>query len=126
MALDKQYSRRTFQRFDRQLAKLSEKPAAQSVHRFRTHSRRIEALLDAAVLEQNRNDRKLLKLLCRLRKKAGRVRDLDVEISALRSLKIPEDAKRKSNLIRTLADERVGRERKLMKAFTPAVLKEIR
>ena len=40
-------------------------------------------------LEQGRNDKKLLKLLGRLRKKAGRVRDLDVEIAALRQ---PEDS----------------------------------
>ena len=36
------------------------------------------------------NDKKLLKLLARLRKKAGRVRDLDVQSAALRSLKIPQ------------------------------------
>ena len=126
MPLDPQYRHRTFERFDRQLVKLAEKPVAQSVHRFRTYGRRIEALLDSALLEPKWNDRKLLKVLSRLRKKAGRVRDLDVEISALRSLKIPEDAKRKSQLIRTLVEERIGREHKLVKAFDAETIKELR
>ncbi len=72
------------------------------------------------------NDKKLLKLLGRLRKKAGRVRDLDVQSAALRSLKIPQEPGRKSQLMRTLAEERAKREKKLVKALDKKTVAEVR
>ena len=81
-----------------------------------------------ADLADNRssNDKKLLKLLGRMRKKAGRVRDLDVQSAALRSLKIPQESGRKSQLMRTLAEERGKREKKLVKALDKKTLAEVR
>ena len=96
MPIDQERRRTAFRKLDRQLSKLSKGTAPNSIHKFRTYSRRVEALIDQLVPEPNRNDRKLLKLLGRIRKKAGRVRDLDVQMSSLRSLKIPQDAARKS------------------------------
>ncbi len=72
------------------------------------------------------NDKKLLKLLARLRKKAGRVRDLDVQSAALRSLKIPQEPGRKSQLTRTLAEERAKQEKKLLKALDGKAVTEVR
>ena len=126
MPLDQKRSRLAFQKLDRQLTKLATKPAPENVHKFRTYGRRIEALLDALVAHPNRNDRKLLKMLARLRKKAGRVRDLDVQISSLRSLKVPHDAAQKSELIRAMAEERRQRERKLPHAFDKTTLHDLR
>src|ERR1700744_1061177 len=113
MPVDQKRSRLAFQKLDRQLSKLSAGPAPSNVHKFRTYGRRIEAMLDALVAHPNRNDRKLLKLLARLRKKAGCVRDLDVQISSLRSLKVPQEAAQKSELIHALVEERREREKKL-------------
>jgi CHAD domain-containing protein len=72
------------------------------------------------------NDKKLLKLLARLRKKAGRVRDLDVQSAALRSLKIPEQPVRKARLMRTLAEERSQREKRLIKSLDKKTVTEVR
>jgi CHAD domain-containing protein len=96
------------------------------VHRFRTYGRRIEALLDAISPEPRRNDKKLLKLLARLRKKAGRVRDLDVQLSALRNLKMPEAPGQKAQLIQMLSGERIVREDKLRKAFDESTVRQVR
>src|SRR5207245_264853 len=117
MPVDQERRRLPFQKLTRQLTKLATKPAPENVHKFRTYCRRVEALLDQLVPEPNRNDKKLLKLLGRLRKKAGRVRDLDVQIASLRNLRIPQDPGRKSQLMRALAEERAQREKKLGKAF---------
>ncbi len=105
MAVDQTQCRVVFQKLDRQLTKVARKLDPTSVHKFRTYSRRVEALLELNP-EPSRNDRKLLKLLARLRKKAGRVRDLDVQISNLRSLKIAREVGQKSQLQRALAQER--------------------
>jgi CHAD domain-containing protein len=126
MSVDQKLSRSTFQKLNRQLNKLSAKPAPENVHKFRTYGRRIEALLDALIPRPNRNDQKLLQLLVRLRRKAGRVRDLDVQISALRNLKIPQQTAHKSELIRTLVEERRAREEKLERAFDKDTLRDLR
>ncbi len=126
MSVDQKRSRLAFQKLSRQLTRLSTKPAPENVHKFRTYGRRIEALLDALIPHPNRNDRKLLRLLARLRRKAGRVRDLDVQISALRNLKIPQDAASKTQLIHTLVEERHEREKKLARAFDEDILRDLR
>jgi len=126
MPVDEKRSRLAFQKLNRQLSKLSRKPAPVTVHRFRTSGRRVEALLDALVPHPTRNDRKLLELLARLRKKAGRVRDLDVQIAAVRTLKIPQEPQDKAALIHELTEERTGREKKLARAFDKDTLRELR
>lgn len=126
MPVDRDRRRLTFQKLDRQLTKLANKPAAEHVHRFRTYSRRVEALLDELVSQPSRNERKLLKRLGRLRKKAGRVRDLDVQIASLGSLRIPQDPGRKSQLRHILAEERARQEKKLVKAFDGETLRQLR
>jgi CHAD domain-containing protein len=124
MPVDQERSRFVFRKLGRQLAKLAARPAPESVHKFRTSSRRVEALLDE-LDAADRNSTKLLKMLARLRKKAGRVRDLDVQIGSLRNLKVPEGATHKSQLILTLTEERLRREKKLAKAFGGAAMREL-
>jgi len=126
MSVDIKRSHLIFQKLDRELSKLAKKTAPERVHKFRTNSRRVEALLSELVPKVRSNDEKLLKLLCRLRKKAGRVRDLDVQIAALRALKFPQANGHKSQLMEALVEERAKRERKLAKAFDRRTTTEIR
>jgi CHAD domain-containing protein len=126
MPIDPKRSRLTFQKLSRELTKLVRKPAPESVHKFRTNSRRVEALLSEVVVESHRNDEKLLRMLARLRKKAGRVRDLDVQIASLRSLKIPGGNGHKLQFINALVEERAQREKKLARAFDRETADEIR
>src|SRR5580658_2121728 len=126
MPVDLRRSRLVFQRLARELTKLAKNPAPESVHKFRTNSRRVEALLSEVVPQLKRNDKKLLKLLSRLRKKAGRVRDLDVEIASLRSLKVPEGNGHKSEFVSNLAQERSKHEQKLAKAFNRKTADEVK
>ena len=126
MPIDTKRSLLTFQKLDRELRKLAKKPAPNSVHKFRTNSRRVEALLSEVAPERHRNDEKLLKLLTRLRKKAGRVRDLDVQIASLRALKFPQANGHKSQVMDMLVDERAKREKKLARAFDRDTTDEIR
>src|SRR5580658_2377439 len=126
MAIDLKRSRLVFQRLARELTKLAKNPAPESVHKFRTNSRRVEALLNEVSVALNRNDKKLLKLLSRLRKKAGRMRDLDVEIASLRSLKVPEGNGHKSEFLDALVQERAKHQQKLAKAFNRKTADEVK
>ena len=126
MPIDLKRSRLTFQRLGREVTNIPKNPAPESVHKFCTNSRRVEALLREVTPELNRNDKKLLKQLSRLRKNAGRVRDLDVEIASLRSLKIPEGNGHKSQFLDALVQERAKHEEKLAKAFNRETAGQIR
>ena len=126
MLVHREHTRTTFRKLARQMAKLAGKPSPENVHKFRTSSRRVEVLVSDLAGSRNGNDKKLLKLLGRLRKKAGRVRDLDVQSVALRSLKIPQEPQRKSQLMRTLAEERARREKKLAKSLDKQTVAEVR
>lgn len=119
-------SRVVFQKLEQDLVKLSSKPRAESVHRFRTGTRRLQILLGELSPRMDRNQKKLLKLLGGIRKRAGKVRDLDVQLAALRSLKIPQEPRRKTLLVNRLIELRAQQEKKLRKAVDKDTVREIR
>jgi CHAD domain-containing protein len=118
-------SRLVFNRVDRYIGRLSKTLAAESVHRFRTNSRRVEAVL-AQLAPETRNKKKLLKSLAKLRKKAGKLRDVDVQIAFLKELKVPDRQNHRAQLLETLEEERLRRSRKLAKAFDVETVRELR
>src|SRR5215469_5416234 len=105
-----------FDRMSRYVGRLVKIAKAEDVHRFRTNSRRVEAVVDELAPE-SANKKKLLKLLSRLRKKAGKVRDLDVEIAFLKELKIPDRQNHKAQLLEMLAEDQARRSRKLTRSL---------
>ena len=60
------------------LRKMANSPSADEVHDLRTNSRRIEATLHALSLDSGRPGRQVVKQISKLRKRAGKVRDMDV------------------------------------------------
>jgi CHAD domain-containing protein len=119
-------SRLVFQKLERDLIKLSSKPRAETVHRFRTGTRRLQILLAELSPKLDRSEKKLLKQLGRIRKRAGKVRDLDVQLAALRSLKVPREPRRKTQLVNHLIELRRQQEKKLRQAADKATVREIR
>ena len=108
-------SKPVFQKMGRALERLTSDQDPESVHSFRTTSRRLQTLLEEILPEHDRNQKKLLKLLDRIRKRAGKVRDIDIQLSALRSLKVPQEPRRKTQLTQALIELRTKHERKLRK-----------
>jgi CHAD domain-containing protein len=115
-----------FRKTELALLKLSSSQDPQSVHNFRTTARRVQTLLEEFVPNRNRNQKKFLKLLSRIRKRAGKVRDLDVQLSALRSLKIPQEPRRKTQLTHNLIELRAKHEKQLRKALTKDDIHDLR
>ncbi len=126
MAVDHQRTRHLFKKLSQLLGQNATRPHPEAVHDLRTISRRVEALLDALSTEPDKAQRKLLRRLKRLRRRAGRVRDIDVQIIALRTLKIGRDSGRKVRLARHLNDRRSRRERKLRKALDSDTIRGLR
>ena len=115
-----------FQKLEQDLDKLAAKPEAKKVHRFRTDARRLQTLLEELAPSRDRNQKKLLKLLIRLRKRAGKVRDLDVQLAALHSVKMPQEPRRKTQLTQELIELRTRQEKKLSKTLTKEVVRDLR
>lgn len=126
MSVDTKRCRAVFQRLERDLSKLSLKPDAKNVHGFRTGARRLQVLFVELSPKIDRSQKKLLKMLGRIRKRAGKVRDLDVQLAALRSLKVAHEARRKTQLMNRLIELRARQERKLRKTVDKETVREIR
>ena len=124
IALDR--SRLIFQKTEQALLKLASQQDAESVHRFRTSARRLQTLLEQLLSKRDRNQKKLVKMLTRIRKQAGKVRDIDVQLTALRSLKIPQEPRRKTQLMHGLIELRAKHDRRLRKLLKKDTLREIR
>jgi CHAD domain-containing protein len=114
-----------FRKLSRQLARAASKAQPENVHAFRTAARRVEAVLSELKPTPDKNQRRLLKRLTRLRRRAGRVRDLDVQIAALRGLKFSEHPGQKTQLLRMLAEMRTRREKKLLKSLDQETVREV-
>jgi CHAD domain-containing protein len=114
-----------FAQMSRSLGRLSKGAAAKDVHHFRTNSRRTEALI-SEMAPDTRNRKKLLKALFRLRKRAGKVRDLDVQIEFMKNFKIADRQDHRAQFLEGLNSEQARRSRKLLKAFDAATVKELR
>jgi CHAD domain-containing protein len=115
-----------FQRMDRALLRLAAEANPEAVHSFRTTSRRLETLLLRLLPACDRKQKKLLKLLGRVRRRAGRIRDLDVQLAALRGFRVPQEPRRKTHLIQELVELRAEHEDKLRKLLKTRHLLETR
>src|SRR5262249_1998397 len=114
-----------FDRVSRHIKQLAKEPRASDVHRFRTNSRRIEAIV-AEFVPESRSKEKLLRLLSKLRKKAGKLRDLDVQIAFLENLKIPDRQNHRMQLLESLTAQRASRSRRLPRRFDLDTVNKLR
>lgn len=126
MPIDRKRGRIVFEKLERDLAKLSAKLRPQNVHGFRTGARRLQILLIELSSHPGRREKRLLKSLGQVRKRAGKVRDLDVQLAALRSFKSPGEPRRKTQLMNRLIELRDRQEKKLRKALDKDTVRDLR
>jgi CHAD domain-containing protein len=126
MSIAAKRSRAVFGKLDRDLARLGSKPQAENVHGFRTGTRRLQILVQDLSPDSGRSHKKLLKSLGSIRKRAGKVRDLDVQLAALRSLKMARQPRRKTQLVNHLIELRDRQEKKLRKELDRETVRDLR
>jgi CHAD domain-containing protein len=126
MAVDSQRGRLIFQKMERDLRRLASDLNPDSVHGFRTTTRRLQTLIEELMPERTRNQKKLLQMLNRIRKRAGKVRDIDAQLAALRSLKIAQEPRRKTQLTHSLLELRAKHEKRLSKLLKKQDIREIK
>jgi CHAD domain-containing protein len=83
------------------------------VHRLRTSIRRAEVLLAGQLPASHKRVAKLQRELQKVRRRAGKVRDMDVQLNALRSLDLGRPDNAREQLTRFLKEKRERRAKKL-------------
>ena len=117
--------RALFERMSRQISRVAKELTPENVHHFRTNTRRVEALVEQLASESG-SESKLLRQLSKLRKRAGKLRDLDVQISFLKELKVPDRQNHRAQLLEQLAEEKSRRAKKLAAAFDAGSVRKLR
>jgi CHAD domain-containing protein len=125
LTVSQNQSRLVFDRMNRYIGRLSKDLTPENVHHFRTNSRRVEAVIETLAPE-SRNKKKVLKLVSKLRKRAGKVRDLDVQIALLKGLKVPDRQNHRAQLLELLDEEHARQIKKLSKTADASALRELR
>lgn len=115
-----------FRKMERELVRLSSDARPDAVHDFRTTSRRLETLVEQLLPVRDANQKKLLKMIKRIRRRAGRIRDIDVQITALRSFRVPQEPRRKTLLMHRLFELRAEHERKLAKLLKKSKINDLK
>ena len=88
MPLDSDRIRKTSRKLRKFVRKAPKRPGPEEVHQLRTHIRRLEAAMHALRSEPTRRERRLMRDLGRIRKRAGKVRDMDVLTSDAMSVQV--------------------------------------
>jgi CHAD domain-containing protein len=114
-----------FRKLSRLLRASGSAPNAETVHQLRTTSRRVQTL--AASLGENESKAfvKFDKVLCEIFEKAGKVRDLDVQMEALKTISLPSVEDDKAALRNYLQRQRAKRQRKLSDAVEKETAKRL-
>lgn len=115
MAIEFEKAGKPFSRLRKTLKQLPGDPSPENVHRLRTATRQIEAVL-AATSPKKKPDRRLLKTMKPLRRAAGQVRDMDVLVTNAQSLPRNGDDSSLMILLEHLGNARVAGARELRKA----------
>lgn len=100
-------------------------PEPKSVHQLRTTVRRIETLASSLGKDETKAYSKFDKILSEIFEKAGKVRDLDVQMDALNTISLPSVEQDKSILRSYLQRQRAKRQRKLASAVEKELAKRL-
>ncbi len=113
MKLEPDHVEKPLRKLRKQLGTLPPNPHPEDVHSLRTQTRRLEAAIAALVLERDKRSRRLVKLINPVRKAAGKVRDMDVLIRDVITLKDAQSGEGLVRLVEHLAKMRLKNARKL-------------
>jgi CHAD domain-containing protein len=115
MALDPKKLNKPFTQLRKTLKKFPRKPTPDDVHDVRTRTRKVEATLKAVHMNRKRKGQRILDAVTPVRKRAGKVRDMDVLIAFASGLKSDRDHDCLVQLLEHLGNERYRNARKLHK-----------
>jgi|SRR5581483_1130761 len=106
MAIDQQLIHKAIGRLRKFAKNVPKQPSPEDVHKVRTSARRLEAIFGALSLDSGTNEQRLIKLLRKVRRRAGKVRDLDVLTGHLNGVRSNGESECEVQLLEFLGSER--------------------
>jgi CHAD domain-containing protein len=118
MAIELERIEKPLRKLRKTLKEWPSDPPVEMVHKLRTQTRRMEAIVSSFMLDQEPEVRRLLKAMKPVRKAAGEVRDMDVLVAD--ALTLPNAAENESivRLVEHLGSMRDKSSGKLLKVIT--------
>jgi CHAD domain-containing protein len=113
MEIERENAQKPLRKLRKVLKRLPSVPAPEDVHALRTHSRRLEAIVNALMLDRKKKTRQLLKKVTPVRKAAGDVRDMDVLVGNVLALSQGGEDESLVRLVEHLGERRVESAREL-------------
>jgi CHAD domain-containing protein len=113
MALDTKRTYKPIRKLQKSIRRLSKEISPPEVYDFRTRARRTQAVLEALGLDRRSNERRMLQDLRKLRKRAGKVRDMDVLTGFTSQLQVDGEADCKVQLREHLGTQRSKHAKKM-------------
>lgn len=129
MALDARELEKRVQKLRKSLKRFSRNPAVDEVHDLRTRTRRVESILHALDMDKAKNEEQILSALKSIRKRAGKVRDMDVLTGYIVGLKVDDDPHCVVRLVHHLGYERhrhAGKLHSLVRQNAPELRRRLR
>jgi CHAD domain-containing protein len=117
MALDADRIGKTSRKLRKLMKKAPKRPTPDQVHALRTNIRRLEAASETLGPKPSRRERCLLRDLRRIRKRAGKVRDMDVLTADAASLRLEQEQECAVELLQYLGAKRYKHARRLHAAL---------
>jgi CHAD domain-containing protein len=96
-------------------ARLPKEPSPADIHKLRTTARKLEAMFTTLSLDSRKNESQLIKRVRKIRKRAGKVRDLDVLTGDLAAIRVDGETECQVRLLEHLGGERLQQAAKLRK-----------
>lgn len=116
MPLDPNHVHKPVKKLRKIVKTIPKQPLPEQVHDLRTNTRRLEAIVTALSLDKTGNVRKLLNDLSCVRKRAGKVRDMDVLTEYAASVDADQEQDCKVQLLEHLGAKRRKRAKNLRAA----------
>lgn len=113
MEIEREHAEKPIRKLRKALKRLPAEPSVDEVHALRTQSRRLEAIVNALMLDEKKKTRRLLKAMTPVRKAAGEVRDMDVLVGNVLTLSDSHRDEALVRLIEHLGERRVEGAREL-------------
>jgi CHAD domain-containing protein len=129
MALDRNRLLKPAKKLRKLVNKIDNKPSPDEVHDLRTNTRRFEATCEVLSLDSHRVRTSALKKLARCRKRAGKVRDMDVLTSFASTVHPPGEEECAAQLLEHMGGRRQRLAKKLhaeVRRLGPALRKDLK
>jgi CHAD domain-containing protein len=113
MAIDENRILKSIRKLEKFARKAPKQPPPEKIHLLRTNARKVETSIEALALDRRKNERRLIKEIKKVHRRAGKIRDMDVLTGYLAKLHLDREQDCEVQLLEHLGAERQRQAKKL-------------